>query len=85
VVQVFPPLATLLKPEVLQEGEGDQHHQGVVVQAGPGFEALLRTPSKWSRPSSSFICWCACSQTQRALYQVPEAVTLEGIPRAAVF
>ena len=36
VVQVFPPLATLLKPEVLQEVEGDQHHQGVVVQAGPG-------------------------------------------------
>src|SRR5215207_1143154 len=24
-------------------------------------------PSKWSRPSSSFICWCICSRTQRAL------------------
>ena len=24
-------------------------------------------PSKWSRPSSSFICWCACSQIHRAL------------------
>src|SRR3712207_3859819 len=36
VAQVFPPLATPPKPQVLQEGEGDQHHQGVVVQAGPG-------------------------------------------------
>src|SRR5215217_6207520 len=35
VVPIFPPLATLPEPEVLQEGEGDQHHQGVVVQAGP--------------------------------------------------
>ena len=24
-------------------------------------------PSKWSSPSSSFSCWCACSQIQRAL------------------
>jgi hypothetical protein len=36
VARIFPPLATLPKPEVLQEGEGDQHHQGMVVQAGPG-------------------------------------------------
>jgi hypothetical protein len=35
-VQIFPPPATLPQPEVLQEGEGDQHHQGMVVQAGPG-------------------------------------------------
>ncbi len=30
-------------------------------------------PSKWSRPSSCFICWCACSQAQRALIAVASA------------
>ena len=36
VARIFPPLATLPEPQVLQEGEGDQHHQGVMVQPGPG-------------------------------------------------
>ena len=34
MARIFPPLATLPEPEVLQEGA--QHHQGWVVQAGPG-------------------------------------------------
>ena len=33
---LFSPPAGLPKPQVLQEGEGDHHHQGMVVQPGPG-------------------------------------------------
>src|ERR671917_1211375 len=36
VARIFPPLATPPEPQVLQEGEADQHHQGVMVQPGPG-------------------------------------------------
>jgi len=30
-------------------------------------------PSKWPSPSSCFSCWCACSQTQRALIAAASA------------
>jgi Spy/CpxP family protein refolding chaperone len=52
----FPP-----EPQVLQEGEASWHNRA--WWCSPRQER----PSKWSSPSSSFSCWCACSQTQRAL------------------
>ena len=36
MARIFPPPLAVLKPEMLQEGERDQRHQGVVVQPGPG-------------------------------------------------
>ena len=52
----FPP-----QPQVLQEGEGEPDRSAWWCRP------RQERPSKWSRPSSSFSCWCACSHTQRAL------------------
>ena len=60
VGHLFSPLRRC-QTLVLQERERDQAHQGVAVQAGPG--AALEV----IEAISSFSCWCACSQVQRAL------------------
>ena len=39
----------------------------IIVISACRCSPVQERPSKWSRPSSSLSCWCACSHTQRAL------------------
>ena len=56
------------EPKVLKEG-GELAQQRIVVQPSPtpAFEAIE------AELSSFFICWCICSQTQRALMAAANA------------